>query len=317
MNNRICEILNIQTPIISGGMVWCSGWELASAVSNEGGLGLIGAGSMNEDVLLDHIIQCKRSTNNTFGVNIPLMNPKSSSHIEIVINEKVPVVFTSAGNPSTYTQKLKDNGIKVVHVVANEKFALKAQEAGVDAIVGEGFEAGGHNGKEETTTLVLINQLKNILDIPIIAAGGIASGEQILAMMILGAEGVQIGSLFASSIESSAHINFKNAIIDAKEGDTQLLLRKLSPTRLLKGGFYDKIKEAEDRGATKDELLEIIGVGKTKKGMFEGNLEEGELEIGQVSSVINEVLSVKYIFSKLKKEYSIALNKTDNLIKTL
>ncbi len=317
MNNRICEILNIQTPIISGGMVWCSGWELASAVSNEGGLGLIGAGSMNEGVLLDHIIQCKRSTNNTFGVNIPLMNPKSSSHIEIVIKEKVPVVFTSAGNPSTYTQKLKDNGIKVVHVVANEKFALKAQEAGVDAIVGEGFEAGGHNGKEETTTLVLINQLKNIVDIPIIAAGGIASGEQILAMMILGAEGVQIGSLFASSIESSAHINFKNAIIDAKEGDTQLLLRKLSPTRLLKGGFYDKIKEAEDRGATKDELLEIIGVGKTKKGMFEGNLEEGELEIGQVSSVINEVLSVKYIFSKLKKEYSIALNKTDNLIKTL
>lgn len=317
MNNRICEILNIQTPIISGGMVWCSGWELASAVSNEGGLGLIGAGSMNEDVLLNHIIQCKRSTNNTFGVNIPLMNPKSSSHIEIVIKEKVPVVFTSAGNPSTYTQKLKDNGIKVVHVVANEKFALKAQEAGVDAIVGEGFEAGGHNGKEETTTLVLINQLKNIVDIPIIAAGGIASGEQILAMMILGAEGVQIGSLFASSIESSAHINFKNAIIDAKEGDTQLLLRKLSPTRLLKGGFYDKIKEAEDRGATKDELLEIIGVGKTKKGMFEGNLEEGELEIGQVSSVINEVLSVKYIFSKLKKEYSIALNKTDNLIKTL
>lgn len=317
MNNRICEILNIQTPIISGGMVWCSGWELASAVSNEGGLGLIGAGSMNEGVLLDHIIKCKSSTNNTFGVNIPLMDPKSSSHIEIVIKEKVPVVFTSAGNPSTYTQKLKDNGIKVVHVVANEKFALKAQEAGVDAIVGEGFEAGGHNGKEETTTLVLINQLKNIIDIPIIAAGGIASGEQILAMMVLGAEGVQIGSLFASSIESSAHINFKNAIIDAKEGDTQLLLRKLSPTRLLKGGFYDKIKEAEDRGATKDELLEIIGVGKTKKGMFEGNLEEGELEIGQVSSMINEVLSVKYIFSKLKKEYSIALNKTDNLIKTL
>ena len=317
MNNRICEILNIQTPIISGGMVWCSGWELASAVSNEGGLGLIGAGSMNEGVLLDHIIKCKSSTNNTYGVNIPLMDPKSSSHIEIVIKEKVPVVFTSAGNPSTYTQKLKDNGTKVVHVVANEKFALKAQEAGVDAIVGEGFEAGGHNGKEETTTLVLINQLKNIVDIPIIAAGGIASGEQILAMMILGAEGVQIGSLFASSIESSAHINFKNAIIDAKEGDTQLLLRKLSPTRLLKGGFYDKIKEAEDRGATKDELLEIIGVGKTKKGMFEGNLEEGELEIGQVSSVINEVLSVKYIFSKLKKEYSIALNKTDNLIKTL
>ncbi len=317
MNNRICEILNIKTPIISGGMVWCSGWELASAVSNEGGLGLIGAGSMSEEVLLDHINKCKKATNNTFGVNIPLMNPKSSSHIEIVIKEKVPVVFTSAGNPSTYTQKLKDNGIKVVHVVANEKFALKAQEAGVDAIVGEGFEAGGHNGKEETTTLVLINQLKKIIDIPIIAAGGIATGEQILAMMVLGAEGVQIGSLFASSKESSAHINFKNAIINSKEGDTQLLLRKLSPTRLLKGGFYNKIKEAEDRGATKEELLEIIGVGKSKKGIFEGNLEEGELEIGQVSSIINDFLSVKDIFSKLKKEYSIALSNTDKLIKTL
>ncbi|MBP1645067.1 MAG: 2-nitropropane dioxygenase [Bacteroidetes bacterium] len=317
MNNRICEILNIKTPIISGGMVWCSGWELASSVSNEGGLGLIGAGSMNEEVLLDHINKCKKATNNTFGVNIPLMNPKSSSHIEIVIKEKVPVVFTSAGNPSTYTQKLKDNGIKVVHVVANEKFALKAQEAGVDAIVGEGFEAGGHNGKEETTTLVLINQLKKIIDIPIIAAGGIATGEQILAMMVLGAEGVQIGSLFASSNESSAHINFKNAIINSKEGDTQLLLRKLSPTRLLKGGFYDKIKEAEDRGATKEELLEIIGVGKSKKGIFEGNLEEGELEIGQVSSIIKDVLSVKDIFSKLKEEYSTALSNTDKLIKTL
>lgn len=317
MKNRICDILNIQTPIISGGMVWCSGWELASAVSNEGGLGLIGAGSMSEEILQEHIFKCKKATNNTFGVNIPLMNPKSSSQIEIVIKEKVPVVFTSAGNPATYTQKLKDNGIKVVHVVANEKFALKAQEAGVDAIVGEGFEAGGHNGKEETTTLVLINQLKRIIDIPVIAAGGIATGEQIHAMMILGAEGVQIGSLFAISKESSAHINFKNAIINSKEGDTQLLLRKLSPTRLLKGGFFDKIKEAEDRGATKEELLEIIGIGKSKKGIFEGNLEEGELEIGQVSSIINEVLSVKDIFSKLKNEYSIALNRAEKLNKTL
>jgi enoyl-[acyl-carrier protein] reductase II len=317
MNNRLCEILNIQTPIIAGGMVWCSGWELASAVSNEGGLGLIGAGSMTEEVLLDHINKCRRATNKVFGVNVPLMNPRSSSHIDIIIKEKVPVVFTSAGNPLTYTQRLKDNGIKVVHVVANEKFALKAQEAGVNAIVGEGFEAGGHNGKEETTTLVLINQLKKIVDIPIIAAGGIATGEHILSTMILGAEGVQIGTLFASSEESSAHLNFKKAILNAKEGDTRLLLRKLSPTRLLAGGFYDKIKEAEDRGASKEELLEIIGAGKTRIGMFEGNLEEGELEIGQVSSMIHEIKSVKDIFAKLREEYSIAIQNTDKLKKTL
>ncbi|MDD2530135.1 MAG: nitronate monooxygenase, partial [Bacteroidales bacterium] len=252
-----------------------------------------------------------------FGVNVPLMNPRSSSHIDIIIKEKVPVVFTSAGNPLTYTQRLKDNGIKVVHVVANEKFALKAQEAGVNAIVGEGFEAGGHNGKEETTTLVLINQLKKIVDIPIIAAGGIATGEHILSTMILGAEGVQIGTLFASSEESSAHLNFKKAILNAKEGDTRLLLRKLSPTRLLAGGFYDKIKEAEDRGASKEELLEIIGAGKTRIGMFEGNLEEGELEIGQVSSMIHEIKSVKDIFAKLREEYSIAIQNTDKLKKTL
>lgn len=317
MENRLCKILDIQTPIISGGMVWCSGWELASAVSNEGGLGLIGAGSMSEEVLLEHIYKCKNSTNNPFGVNIPLMNPKSSLHIDNVIKEKVPVVFTSAGNPATYTQKLKDNGIKVVHVVANEKFALKAQEAGVDAIVAEGFEAGGHNGKEETTTLVLINQLKRVVDIPIIAAGGIATGEQILAMMILGAEGVQIGTLFASSKESSAHDNFKRAIINAKEGDTKLLLRKLSPTRLLKGGFYDSILEAEDRGATKEELLEIIGIGKTRIGMFEGDLEKGELEIGQVSSMINEIKNVKDIFSNLREEYAQALKNIDKIKRTL
>lgn len=304
MNNRLCNILNIKSPIISGGMVWCSGWELASEVSNEGGLGLIGAGSMSPDVLREHIQKCKKATKNTFGVNIPLMNSNSPKHIDIVIEENVPVVFTSAGNPSTYTQKLVDNGIKVVHVIANEKFAFKAQEAGVSAVVCEGFEAGGHNGKEETTTLVLVNQLVGKLDIPIIAAGGIATGEQILAMMVIGAEGVQIGSLFAASRESSAHENFKRAVVSAKEGDTMLLLRKLSPTRLLKGNFFDSIKAAEDRGASKEELLNIIGVGKTKIGMFEGNLDEGELEIGQVSSVIDKIISVKDIFNNLRKEYS-------------
>lgn len=304
MNNRLCNILNIKSPLISGGMVWCSGWELASEVSNEGGLGLIGAGSMSPDVLREHIQKCKKATNNTFGVNIPLMNSNSPKHIDIVIEEKVPVVFTSAGNPSIYTQKLVDNGIKVVHVIANEKFAFKAQDAGVSAVVCEGFEAGGHNGKEETTTLVLVNQLVGKLKIPIIAAGGIATGEQILAMMVLGAEGVQIGSLFAASRESSAHENFKRAVVAAKEGDTMLLLRKLSPTRLLKGNFFDSIKEAEDRGASKEELLNIIGVGKTKIGMFEGNLDEGELEIGQVSSVIDRIISVKDIFNNLRKEYS-------------
>ncbi|MCK9162796.1 MAG: nitronate monooxygenase [Bacteroidales bacterium] len=317
MNNRICDILNIKSPVISGGMVWCSGWELASAVSNEGGLGLVGAGSMTPDVLREHIKKCKLATNKTFGVNIPLMNPNSSKQIDIVIEEKVPVVFTSAGNPATYTQKLIDNGVKVVHVVANEKFALKAQEAGVSAIVCEGFEAGGHNGKEETTTMVLINQLVGKLNIPIIAAGGIAKGEQILVMMVLGAEGVQIGSLFAASKESSAHINFKQAIVDATEGDTMLFLRKLSPTRLLKGGFYQKIQEAEQKGASKEELLEIIGVGKTRIGMFEGNVEEGELEIGQVSSLINEIMSIEDIFTKLRKEYSEALVRMQSINKSI
>ncbi|HHT03145.1 MAG TPA: nitronate monooxygenase [Bacteroidales bacterium] len=317
MNNKICDLLKIKSPIISGGMVWCSGWKLASAVSNQGGLGLIGAGSMLPDVLREHIKKCKQATNNTFGVNIPMMNPNSSIHIDIVIEEKVKVVFTSAGNPATYTKKLKDNGIIVVHVVANEKFALKAQDAGVDAIVCEGFEAGGHNGKEETTTLVLINQLAGKLNIPIIVAGGIATGEQILAMMVLGAEGVQIGSLFAASKESSAHDNFKKAVIDAKEGDTMLFLRKLSPTRLLKGGHYDKIQAAEQRGASKEELLGIIGKGKTKLGMFEGDMEEGELEIGQVSSMINEILSVEEIFAKLRKEYSEALARMSSISKSI
>lgn len=313
MGNRICEILEIKTPIISGGMVWCSGWELASAVSNEGGLGLIGAGSMTPEILAQHIQKCRKATTNTFGVNIPLMNPNSPKHIDIVIQEKVPVVFTSAGNPSTYSKRLKQAGIKVVHVIANEKFARKAQEAGVDAVVAEGFEAGGHNGKEETTTLVLVDQIVKALDIPVIAAGGIASGEQWLAMNALGAEGVQIGSLLACSKESSAHENFKRAVIDAREGDTLLFFRKLSPTRLLKGGFFNKIQEAESRGASKEELLEIIGVGRSRKGIFEGDLEEGELEIGQVSSLIDKELSVKEIFIKLKEEYSFAKQRLINI----
>lgn len=317
MKNRICKILDIRTPIVEGGMIWCSGWELASSVSNEGGLGLIGGGSMTPEILREHIIKCRNATKNTFGVNIPLINPHSCKQIDVVIEEKVPVVFTSAGNPELYTQKLKDNNIKVVHVVANEKFALKAQMAGVCAVVAEGFEAGGHNGKEETTTLILVNQLSKKLDIPIIAAGGISTGEQILSMFILGAEGVQIGSLFAASKESSAHENFKIAVIEAKEGDTKLFLRKLSPTRLLKGNFFDKIKQAEDKGASAEELLEIIGSGKTRIGIFEGNLEDGELEIGQVSSMIDSEMSVKDIFAKLSKEYSKALTNSQSVIKSI
>jgi enoyl-[acyl-carrier protein] reductase II len=317
MSVNLCNILNIQSPIVAGGMIWCSGWELASAVSNEGGLGLIGAGSMSAEVLKEHIIKCKKATNKSFGVNVPLMNVNSPKHIQVIIEEKVPVVFTSAGNPSLYTKTLKENGIKVVHVIANEKFALKAQEAGVDAIVAEGFEAGGHNGKEETTTLVLVNEIVKKVSIPVIAAGGIATGEQILSVMALGAQGVQIGTLFATSKESSAHENFKRAIISAKEGDTMLFLRKLSPTRLLKGGFFEKIKEAEERGASKEELLEIIGIGKTKLGMFDGNLDEGELEIGQVSISIEKEMSVKEIFEKLRKEYSIAKMNIQNISDTL
>lgn len=302
MKNRITELLNIEYPIISGGMVWCSGWELASSVSNQGGLGLIGAGSMSPEVLKEHIDKARKNTDKPFGVNIPLMNSNSQKHIETVIEAKVPVVFTSAGNPSLFTPLLKSHGIKVVHVVSNVKFAQKAEACGADAIVAEGFEAGGHNGKEETSTLVLVNQVVREVALPVIAAGGISSGKQWLAMEALGAEGVQIGSLFAISTESSAHINFKNAVLNAKEGDTKLFFRKLSPTRLLKGGFFNLVQEAESRGASKEELLELIGFGRTKKGIFEGDLEEGELEIGQASSSINTLLSVKEIFQNLLEE---------------
>lgn len=313
MNTRLTELFSIEFPIISGGMVWCSGWELASEVSNQGGLGLLGAGSMTPEVLVEHIRKTKQATNKPFGVNIPLMNPMSGEHIEKVIEEKVPVVFTSAGNPALYTQRLKENGIKVVHVVANEKFALKTQAAGCDAIVAEGFEAGGHNGKEETSTLVLVQQIVKAVEIPVIAAGGIVSGEQIYAMLSLGAEGVQIGSAFAISKESSAHENFKNAVVNSKEGDTMLFFRKLSPTRLLKGGFYDAVLQAENRGASKEELLELIGKGRSKIGMFEGDLTEGELEIGQVASMINDIKSVEEIFADLKSGFEKAKTRMLNL----
>jgi enoyl-[acyl-carrier protein] reductase II len=313
MNTRVTELFSIDFPIISGGMVWCSGWELAAAVSNQGGLGLLGAGSMTPDVLVEHIRKTKQATNKPFGVNIPLMNPNSATHIEKVIEEKVPVVFTSAGNPALYTQRLKDNGIKVVHVVANEKFALKAESAGCDAIVAEGFEAGGHNGKEETSTLVLVQQIVKAVNIPVIAAGGIVTGEQVFAMLSLGAEGVQIGSAFAVSKESSAHENFKQAVINSKEGDTMLFFRKLSPTRLLKGGFFTQVAEAEASGASKEELLALIGTGRSRIGMFEGDLEEGELEIGQVASLLNSPKTVAEIFDDIKSGYDSARNRMLNL----
>ncbi len=300
MNTRITELFSTDIPIVSGGMVWCSGWRLASAVSNAGGLGLIGAGSMNEEVLSQHIELCRQATDRAFGVNIPLMNANSAKHIECVIKHKVPVVFTSAGNPALYTGRLKEAGCKVVHVVANEKFALKAQSAGCDAVVAEGFEAGGHNGKEETTTLVLIQQLAGKISLPLIAAGGIATGEQMAAVMALGAEGVQVGSAFAVAKESSAHEAFKQAVFASKEGDTKLLLRKLSPTRLLKGAFFNKIADAEARGADAEELLQIIDKGRTRKGIFEGDLEEGELEIGQVASMLDKEMSVAEIINEFR-----------------
>jgi enoyl-[acyl-carrier protein] reductase II len=307
MKTSLCDLLAVKYPIVSGGMIWCSGWELASAVSNEGGLGLIGAGSMSSEVLRLHIQRTKAATSRPFGVNLPLMSKDVESNINIVLEENVPVVFTSAGNPALYTSRLKAKGVKVVHVVANVKFALKAQEAGVDAVVAEGFEAGGHNGKEETSTLVLVKQIVDSVNIPVIAAGGIASGEQIAAMLCLGAKGVQIGSLFAVSEESSAHINFKNAVFNSKEGDTKLFFRKLSPTRLLKGDFFTLIEDAEGRGADKEELLALIGNGRSKQGIFEGDLHQGELEIGQVASMLGKLQSVKTIFENLKSEFNMAL----------
>ena len=303
MKNRVTEIFGISHPLIQAGMIWCSGWELAAAVSNAGGLGLIGSGSMYPDVLRDHVRKCKLATNKPFGVNVPLLYPAIDKHIQILIEEGVKIVFTSAGNPKTWTSILKGHGITVVHVVSNVKFALKAVEAGVDAIVAEGFEAGGHNGREETTSLVLIPMIRNAVAVPVIAAGGIATGRQMLAAMVLGADGVQIGSRFVVSNESSAHAKFKNRVISTNEGDTLLTMKQLVPVRLLKNKFFDQIQSAELRGATAEELKEILGRARAKRGMFEGDLEEGELEIGQVSAMLNKILPAAEIVKEIMDEY--------------
>ena len=312
MANRICELFNVRYPIIQGGMIWCSGWRLASAVSNEGGLGIIGSGSMYPEVLDEHISKCKSATNKPFAVNLPMLYPDIDKHIETIIKHKVPIVFTSAGNPKTYTSYLKQHNITVVHVVSSVKFALKAQEAGVDAVVAEGFEAGGHNGRDETTTLCLIPMVSKAIQVPLIAAGGIGTGRAILAAMNLGAEGVQMGSRFVASEESSAHEGFKQKVIEASEGDTLLTLKELTPVRLLKNSFFDEVVEAYKNCASQEELIKLLGRGRAKKGMFEGDLKEGELEIGQVSGLLDNVLPVKTIFQEILDEYHIALNEQQN-----
>ena len=305
--NRITALFNIDYPIVQAGMVWASGWKLASAVSNAGGLGLIGGGSMYPDVLKEHIRKCKAATTKPFGVNVPLLYPDLEKHFQILIDEKIPIVFTSAGNPKTWTQKLKDNGITVVHVVSSSLFARKAEDAGCDAVVAEGFEAGGHNGREETTTFVLIPAVVNAVTIPVMAAGGIATGRQMFAAMALGAAGVQVGSRFVASEEASAHQLFKKAILDAGEGDTQLSLKTLTPVRLLKNAFYKTVHEAERRGATPDELKMLLGRGRAKRGMYDGDLEEGELEIGQVSALLHDILPAAQIVKNMWTEFGEAL----------
>ncbi|NDV65097.1 nitronate monooxygenase [Bacteroides sp. 224] len=307
MKNRITSLFGIKYPIISGGMVWCSGWQLAAAVSNAGGLGLIGAGSMTADILREHIQKCKAATDKPFGVNVPLMYHHSEAMMEVIIAEKVPVVFTSAGSPKTWTRKLQENGSKVAHVVASTKFAIKCEEAGVDAIVAEGFEAGGHNGREETTTMVLIPQVRKAISTPLIAAGGIATGEGMLAAIALGAEGIQMGTRFALSQESSASEEFKNLCINLQEGDTILSLKKVSPTRLIKNEFYKEVEEAENKGASADDIRTILGHGRSKKGIFEGDLVNGELEIGQISSIIKDIPTVKAIMEQIVEEYNARL----------
>lgn len=303
MKNRITELFKIQYPIIQAGMVWCSGWELASAVSNAGGLGIIGAGSMYPIVLKEHIQKCKQATDKPFAVNLPLLYPQIEKHIEIIIEEKVPIVFTSAGNPSTWTSKLKEAGIVVVHVVSSVKFAKKCEKVGVDAIVAEGFEAGGHNGREETTTLCLLPMISKAVSIPVIAAGGIASGKAMLACMVLGADAVQIGSRFVVSQESSAHENFKQKLLSLNEGETKLSLKKLTPVRLVKNDFFEKVEAAERNCASEEELRNLLGKGRAKKGMFEGELEEGELEIGQVAYDFDKIQSAESIVNEIWKEY--------------
>lgn len=304
--NRICELFGIKYPVIQGGMVWCSGWRLAASVSNAGGLGLLGAGSMHPEVLREHIRKCRAATDRPFGVNVPLMYPEIERLMHILVEEQVKIVFTSAGNPKTWTGFLKDHGMTVVHVVSSSKFAVKCQEAGVDAIVAEGFEAGGHNGREETTTLCLIPAVRRSTTLPLIAAGGIGTGDAMLATLALGAEGVQIGTRFALTLESSAHPHFKSLCLNLKEGDTKLLLKKLSPTRLVKGNFCTAVEEAEARGASVEELRELLGKGRAKQGIFEGNLEDGELEIGQVASLFHEEQSVAEVMEELMTQYQSA-----------
>ena len=302
--NRITSLFNIKYPIVQGGMIWCSGWELASAVSNAGGLGIIGSGSMYPEVLRMHIEKCKAATDKPFAVNLPMLYPDIDKHIETIIELKVPIVFTSAGNPKTWTTKLKEHGIVVVHVVSSVKFALKAEQAGVDAVVAEGFEAGGHNGRDETTTLVLIPMVRDAIRIPLIAAGGIADGRGLMSALTLGADGVQIGSRFVASEEASAHINFKNEIVKAIEGDTQLTLKELTPVRLLKNDFYNKVEAVYLKGGNAEELKELLGRGRSKKGMFEGDLVEGELEIGQVAGMISKIKPAGEIVAQIMLEYT-------------
>ncbi len=303
MKTRVTNLLGIKLPIIQAGMIWCSGWELASAVSNAGGLGIIGAGSMYPEILVQHIESCQKATDAPFAVNLPLLYPAIEQHIESIIRLKVPIVFTSAGNPKTWTPALKAAGITVVHVVSSAKFAKKAEAAGVDAIVAEGFEAGGHNGREETTTLCLIPAVVDAVNIPVIAAGGIADGRAMLAAMSLGAQAVQVGSRFVASNESSAHLNFKNAVVQAKEGATHLGLKKLVPVRLLDNPFAQQVRALELEGADANQLGTLLGHGRSKKGMFQGNLEEGELEIGQISAIIDEILPAKEIVENLWAEF--------------
>ena len=304
MENRITKLFKIQYPLIQAGMIWNSGWKLASAVSSAGGLGIIGAGSMYPDVLQEHITKCKAATTKPFGVNVPMLYPNIDQIIEIIIKEKIPIVFTSAGNPKTHTQRLKQHGITVVHVVSSVKFALKAQDAGVDAVVAEGFEAGGHNGRDETTTFTLIPMVKEQIRVPLIAAGGIANGRGMLAAMILGADGVQIGSRFVASQESSAHQDFKQEVIKAKEGDTLLTLKELAPVRLLKNKFFDQVMELYKTNPSKEQLIQLLGRARAKRGMFEGDLEDGELEIGQVAGLIHQIKPAAQIVIEIIEQFN-------------
>lgn len=304
MKNRVTELFGIQYPIIQAGMIWASGWRLASAVSNAGGLGLLGAGSMYPEILREHILKCQKATKKPFGVNVPMLYPDMDAIISIIIELGVKIVFTSAGNPVTWTAHLKKHGITVVHVVSSVKFALKAEQAGVDAVVAEGFEAGGHNGRDETTTLTLIPAVKEAICIPLIAAGGIATGNAMLAVMVLGADGVQVGSRFVASQEASSHLLFKQKVVEAKEGDTQLTLKELAPVRMLKNEFYKEVQEAYKKGATAEELKELLGKARAKRGMFEGDLDQGELEIGQVSAIIHDIKPAATIVTDMMKEFN-------------